>query len=65
MDGPRKPIARALHALLATCRAAGRRWHLRQIERQFLESATDRELRDMGLTRADAQREAAKPFWRD
>jgi uncharacterized protein YjiS (DUF1127 family) len=26
---------------------------------------TDRELRDLGITRYDAYHEAAKPFWRE
>jgi uncharacterized protein YjiS (DUF1127 family) len=61
-------------ALMSSCRPARRgfgwrallqRWqrHLRQ-RRQLL-SLTERELRDIGLTRCEAVREATKPFWRD
>jgi uncharacterized protein YjiS (DUF1127 family) len=38
---------------------------LRRIEsRRDLAALTDRELRDIGLTRVDALGEAGKPFWR-
>jgi uncharacterized protein YjiS (DUF1127 family) len=38
------------------------REHARQI--RDLRGMTERELKDIGLSRADVEREAAKPFWR-
>jgi uncharacterized protein YjiS (DUF1127 family) len=38
-------------------------WLRRGISRSELRNLSDRELRDIGLSRADAHREAAKPFW--
>ena len=39
-------------------------WQERATQRHALATLETRILRDMGLSRADAQREAAKPFWR-
>lgn len=39
-------------------------WQERATQRHALAALDTRFLRDMGLLRADAQREAAKPFWR-
>ena len=38
-------------------------WQRRSRTRQELEGLSDATLRDMGITRCDAQREANKPFW--
>jgi uncharacterized protein YjiS (DUF1127 family) len=38
-------------------------WLLRANSRNELRNFGDRELRDIGLSRADASREATKPFW--
>jgi len=46
--------------LLATARL----WQSRIEERARLKEAPDSLLSDIGVTRADAEREAAKPFWR-
>ena len=51
----------SLMPLLRWVPQAYERWR----ERRLLEEMTDRDLRDMGITRHDALREAAKPFWRD
>ncbi len=51
-DLARQPFA----ALLA--------WQARVSERAHLRALDDRLLKDMGLSRADVAREAAKPFWR-
>jgi uncharacterized protein YjiS (DUF1127 family) len=40
-------------------------WWKRVRERGELSALTERDLKDMGLTRADALGEIAKPFWRD
>ena len=39
-------------------------WIERSRQRRELASLSDYKLRDIGLTRADAHREYAKPFWR-
>jgi uncharacterized protein YjiS (DUF1127 family) len=39
-------------------------WHRRAQERQELTAMDERDLRDIGLSRLDALREANKPFWR-
>ena len=39
-------------------------WSARARERRLLLELDDRSLKDLGLSRADARREAAKPFWR-
>lgn len=65
-----------MHALLATLPAIptlprlprlprpplARWWRIRR-ERQQLLELSDHMLRDIGLTRADARCEAARPFW--
>ncbi|WP_341704511.1 DUF1127 domain-containing protein [Ferrovibrio sp.] len=40
-------------------------WQRRVRERDQLASLSNAYLKDMGLSRADALREAGKPFWRD
>lgn len=40
-----------------------RRWRQTARERRQLEEMDDRMLRDIGLAREDARREAARPFW--
>ena len=55
---PRRPTAMArLQALL-------RLWRRRVRERRALAEFTDRDLRDLCLSRVDVQLELAKPFWR-
>jgi uncharacterized protein YjiS (DUF1127 family) len=39
-------------------------WHDRARERRALMEISDQMLRDLGISRADACREAARPFWR-
>jgi uncharacterized protein YjiS (DUF1127 family) len=39
-------------------------WLSRARERESLAQFTDRDLRDLGLSRLDASQEANKPFWR-
>jgi uncharacterized protein YjiS (DUF1127 family) len=52
--------AKATHKAL---RQALQRWHERGLGRRELRRLTERELRDIGLTRAEAEAEASKPFW--
>ena len=39
-------------------------WQQRGRERRHLASLDERMLRDLGVSRSDATRESAKPFWR-
>lgn len=39
-------------------------WRERARQRRALMALDDRLLRDIGISRADAEREVAKPFWR-
>lgn len=41
-----------------------KRWWQRQMGRRELARLDEQGLRDLGITRDDAQREARKPFWR-
>jgi uncharacterized protein YjiS (DUF1127 family) len=41
-----------------------RLWRSRIRERRTLVSFDDRDLRDLGMSRWDAERELSKPFWR-
>jgi uncharacterized protein YjiS (DUF1127 family) len=38
-------------------------WLYRAYSRNELSNLSDRDLRDIGLTRCDARREYTKPFW--
>jgi uncharacterized protein YjiS (DUF1127 family) len=49
-------VVRALDILLD--------WQERARERHTMRGLDDHLLKDMGLSRADADHEAAKPFWR-
>jgi uncharacterized protein YjiS (DUF1127 family) len=40
------------------------RWYDRYLQRRALAELDDRMLRDIGLTRSQAEREIRKPFWR-
>jgi uncharacterized protein YjiS (DUF1127 family) len=40
-------------------------WFIRVKSRHALAMLSDHMLRDIGLTRADVERELMKPFWRD
>ncbi|MFQ6022724.1 MAG: DUF1127 domain-containing protein [Acidiferrobacterales bacterium] len=39
-------------------------WHERARQRRALLALDDRMLKDIGITRADAERQASNPFWR-
>ena len=40
-------------------------WHERARQRRRLLELDDRMLKDIGVSRADAVREASKPFWQE
>lgn len=41
------------------------RWRRLAYERRLLASLDDRMLRDIGVSRSDAEAESGKPFWRE
>jgi len=51
--------------VFAGLRATGRKWHHRSRERAQLAALDERMLRDIGLTRGDAEFLINKPFWRE
>jgi uncharacterized protein YjiS (DUF1127 family) len=55
----RRPEGGALAGLLALVR----RWRRARRDRRELASLSDHMLRDIGLSRADVEREALRPFW--
>ena len=57
-------LARAAGALLAAVTDRILAWQARARERRLLAGMDDRQLRDLGIRRADALEEADKPFWR-
>ncbi|PLX62503.1 DUF1127 domain-containing protein [Sedimenticola selenatireducens] len=40
-------------------------WYQRQQQRRVLLQLNDRMLSDIGISRCEAEQEAAKPFWRE
>jgi uncharacterized protein YjiS (DUF1127 family) len=56
--------AGVLHHVLARIGSEVGEWRRRLRDRGALAVMSDRSLRDIGLTRYDADREARKPFWR-
>lgn len=56
-------IAAALHGAVRKALATLRTWHWRARTRRQLLTLGDRMLADIGVSRVDASREAAKPFW--
>jgi uncharacterized protein YjiS (DUF1127 family) len=52
-------------AWAATAVALLLHWHERARQRRALLSLDDRMLKDIGVSRAEAEREACRPFWRD
>jgi uncharacterized protein YjiS (DUF1127 family) len=66
-DGPRSLRSRAwdgCRALSARLVALLRLWSARARDRDLMRHFTERDLRDIGLTRAQARWEIDKPFWR-
>jgi uncharacterized protein YjiS (DUF1127 family) len=62
---PRRTVAPRHGALMSRLRSLFRLWRRRVGERRALAEFTDRDLRDLCLTRVDVQNEIAKPFWRE
>ncbi|MEM7222120.1 MAG: DUF1127 domain-containing protein [Pseudomonadota bacterium] len=63
-----RPVFKGFAQLLVSVAAGiGRTlmdWQARSSDRAHLQELPDYMLKDMGLTRVDADRESAKPFWR-
>jgi uncharacterized protein YjiS (DUF1127 family) len=61
--GSRSGLGIRLSSVLAAIADAYANWHERSTQRRILARLDDRMLRDVGLSRADVEREVAKPFW--
>ena len=59
-----RPVVDAALEIIANALALIRTWHARAHERRQLAAMTERELRDIGLRRYEANLEINKPFWR-
>ena len=59
-----RAIARALSLELIDLGNLVLLWLTRHRERRKLETLSDHMLKDMGISRVDAEREALKKFWR-
>ena len=53
-----------LSLLVATAQHLAAEWRRRARSRAELAQMSDRDLRDIGLTRPEVEHEWAKPFWR-
>jgi len=62
--GRLRPDALSLSSLASLAAAALDGWSERAQGRRRLAALDDRMLADIGISRADAEREASKPFWR-
>ncbi|HYZ27379.1 MAG TPA: DUF1127 domain-containing protein [Geminicoccaceae bacterium] len=58
-------LRRGLTALAAAGLGRVVRWHELACQRRALLTLNDRMLKDIGISRAEAEREAGRPFWRD
>jgi uncharacterized protein YjiS (DUF1127 family) len=54
-----------LGALAAAALGRLLRWHELARQRRALFALNERMLKDIGVSRADAEREAGRPFWQD
>jgi uncharacterized protein YjiS (DUF1127 family) len=66
-EPPVQIVSRSRSEFRRLCRALRERlrlWDARELERRFLCSLTEAQLRDMRLTAREAREEAAKPFWK-
>jgi uncharacterized protein YjiS (DUF1127 family) len=60
---PTPPLWAAVGAAIDDAAAMLFAWHERARQRRELLALNDRELHDIGLSRADAATEGDKPFW--
>ena len=55
-------IAASVHSVTALALTV-QRWGQRRRQRQALQDLDEHQLRDIGISRDDAEHEASKPFW--
>jgi len=55
----------AMAAFLRACWQRVGRWHALYRQRRQLAALSDEMLKDLGLSRADIETEASRPFWDD
>lgn len=61
---PRRRVRRGVAGICRRLAATWRVWRQRAEQRRQLALLDDRMLRDIGISRAAAEKEARKPFWR-
>ena len=67
IDGPfraHNPVSESITRLIGKVGQAVSSWQRRAHDRAVLASLDDRMLRDIGYSKADVDRECAKPFWK-
>lgn len=65
LPAARARLGRGLQGLAAIGLARLLHWHELARQRRALLALNDRMLKDIGITRVEAEREARRPFWRD
>ncbi len=63
-SGAQSHVLPNIMEVLARSAAIVRSWRDRARQRDQLQRLTDRDLRDIGISRLDAVAESRKPFWR-
>jgi uncharacterized protein YjiS (DUF1127 family) len=58
-------LARRLQAITIVACARVLRWHELSRQRRALLALNERMLKDIGISRGEAEREARRPFWSD
>jgi uncharacterized protein YjiS (DUF1127 family) len=68
-QSPSRPSSRRINGiarrLIGAVAASLRRWRERARDRQYLRGLSDRNLRDLGLSRAQVESDFSKSFWRE
>jgi uncharacterized protein YjiS (DUF1127 family) len=65
LPAAREQLGRSLQTRAAIGFARLLRWHELARQRRALLALSDHMLKDIGITRAEAEREARRPFWSD
>jgi uncharacterized protein YjiS (DUF1127 family) len=60
-----RPVGRGVQRLAALGFARLLQWHELARQRRALLALNDHMLKDIGISRAEAEREASRPFWSD
>ncbi|MDH3695041.1 MAG: DUF1127 domain-containing protein [Gammaproteobacteria bacterium] len=64
-DAPRNALTSKISNFVEHGVATVHKWNQRSLERRQLSQLDDNLLKDIGISRVDAQFEASKPFWKE